>query len=72
MRGLVFVLLTLILGGVIALGLEYCCGFLPDKIGWALTHTYTFGIHPLSATVNICGVLGLVFGYLIIVKFVKK
>ncbi len=72
MRGLVFVLLTLILGGVLALGLEYCCGFLPDKIGWALTNTYTFGIHPISATLNICGILGLIFGYLIIVKFVKK
>ena len=72
MRGIVFALLTIILGGVIALGLEYCCNCLPDKIGWALTHTYGVGIHPLSASVSICGVLGLVFGYLIIAKFVKK
>ncbi len=72
MRGLVFALLTIILGGVIALGLDYCCNFLPDKIGWALTQTYGVGIHPLSASVSICGVLGLVFGYLIIAKFVKK
>ncbi len=72
MRGLIFALLTLILGGVIALGLEYCCNFLPDKIGWAMTHTYGVGIHPLSASVSICGVLGLIFGYVIISKFVKK
>lgn len=72
MRGIVFALLTFILGGVIALGLEYCCNFLPDKIGWALTHTYTVGIHPMSATLSICGVLGLIIGYVIIAKFVKK
>lgn len=72
MRGLVFVLLTIILGGVLGLGLEYCAGFLPDKIAWALTRVYAIGIHPLSASVSICGVLGLILGYLIIVKFVKK
>ncbi len=72
MRGLVFALLTIILGGVIGLGLEYCAGFLPDKIDWALTRVYTFGIHPISLSISICGILGLIFGYLIIVKFVKK
>ncbi len=72
MRGLVFALLTIILGGVLGLGLEYCANFLPDKIGWALTRVYAVGIHPLSASVSICGVLGLVFSYLIIAKFVKK
>lgn len=72
MRGLVFALLTVILGGVIALGLDYCCNFLPDKIGWALTRPYGIGIHPMSASISICGVLGLVFSYLIITKFVKK
>ncbi|MBR2082303.1 MAG: hypothetical protein IJ876_04760 [Elusimicrobiaceae bacterium] len=72
MRGLVFAILTLILGGVIGLGLEYCANFLPNQIHFALTRVYTFGIHPISAGVTICGVLGLVFGYLIIEKFVKK
>ncbi len=72
MRGLVFALLTIILGGVIALGLEYCCNFLPDKIAYELTRVFSVGIHPLSASVSICGVLGLVFGYIIIAKFVKK
>lgn len=72
MRGLVFAMLTLILGGVIGLGLEYGAGFLPDKIGWELTHTYNVGIHPLSASISACGVLGLVLGYVIIAKFVKK
>lgn len=72
MRGIVFALLTFILGGVIALGLEYCCNFLPDKIGWVFTRTYTVGIHPISATLSICGVLGLILGYTIIAKFVKK
>ena len=72
MRGIVFALLTFILGGVIALGLEYCCNFLPDKIGWAFTRVYSVGIHPLSANVSICGILGLILGYIIIAKFVKK
>ena len=72
MRGLVFALLTFIVGDVIALGMEYACNFLPDKIGWALTHTYGVGIHPISANISICGVLGLIIGYIIIAKFVKK
>ncbi len=72
MKGIVFALLTFILGGVIALGLEYCCNFLPDKIGWVFTRTYTVGIHPISATLSICGLLGLIIGYVIIAKFVKK
>ncbi len=72
MRGIVFALLTFILGGVIALGLEYCCNFLPDKIGWVFTRTYSVGIHPISVTLSICGLLGLIIGYVIIAKFVKK
>ena len=72
MRGLVFALLTVILGGVIALGLEYCCNFLPDKIGWVFTRTYGVGIHPMSVSISLCGVLGLIAGYVIIAKFVKK
>ena len=72
MRGIVFALLTFIVGGVIALGLDYCCNFLPDKIGWVFMRTYTVGIHPISATLSICGLLGLIIGYVIIAKFVKK
>lgn len=72
MRGLVFALLTIILGGVIALGLEYCCNFLPDKIGWVFTRTYAVGIHPISVSISLCGVLGLIVGYVVIAKFVKK
>ena len=72
MRGLIFVLLTLILSGVIGIGLEKVASFLPEQMEYALTRVYHFGIHPLGFTVTICGILGLVFGYLIIVKFVKK
>ena len=72
MRGLVFALLTVILGGVLGLGLEYCAGFLPDKMGWALTRVYGVGIHPLAVHVTICGIIGLVIGYLIVSRFVKK
>ena len=72
MRGLVFVLLTIILGGVTGLGLEYCTRFLPGKIGYELTRVFSLGIHPLTLSFTVCGVLGLVVAYLIIVKFVKK
>ena len=72
MRGLVFALLTIILGGVLGLGLEYVAGFLPDKIGYELTRVFSLGIHPLTLSFTVCGILGLVFGYLIIAKFVKK
>ena len=38
----------------------------------ALTRTYMLGIHPLALRVTICGVIGLILGYLIVAKFVKK
>ncbi len=72
MRGLVFAVLTLILGGVLGIGLEKLASFLPLEMASALTRLYTIGIHPLAVRVTICGVLGLVAGYLIISKFVKK
>jgi len=72
MRGLVFALLTVILGGVIGLGLEYIARFLPDKIAYEFTRVFSLGIHPLTLSFTVCGVLGLVFGYLLIAKFVKK
>lgn len=72
MRGIVFTVLTLILGGVIALGLEWMAAFLPAQMAGALTRVYGVGIHPLSLHVSICGAAGLVFGYMIVSKFVRK
>ena len=72
MRGIIFAVLTLILGGVIGLGLEKLASFLPAQMAGALTHVYGVGIHPLALHATICGVLGLVLGYLIIEKFVRK
>ena len=72
MRGIVFAVLTFILGGVIALGLEWLAGFLPGQLSAAMLRLYGIGIHPLSLDINLCGLVGLVCGYLIIAKFVKK
>ena len=72
MRGLVFALLTLVLGGVIGIGLEKLAAFLPAEMVGALTRVYDVGIHPLAIHITICGAVGLVLGYLIIEKFVRK
>ncbi len=72
MKGIIFAALTLILGGVLALGLEWLAGALPAQMSGALLRLYGIGIHPLSIDINLCGLLGLVLGYLIIAKFVKK
>ena len=72
MKGIIFAALTLVVGGVIALGLEWICGALPGQISGALLRLYGVGIHPLSVDLNLCGLLGLALGYLIISKFVKK
>lgn len=72
MRGIIFAILTLVLGAVIGLGLEKLASFLPQQLDAALTRAYGLGIHPLSLHVSICGAIGLVLGYLIIAKFVKK
>lgn len=72
MRGLVFTALTLVLGGVLALGLQWLAAFLPAQMAGALNRVYGLGIHPLSLHISICGAVGLVLGYLIISKFVRK
>ena len=72
MRGIVFVILTLILGAVLALGLEWLAGFLPGQLSAAMLRVYGIGVHPLALDINLCGLLGLVLSYLIITKFVKK
>lgn len=72
MRGLIFTVLTLVLGGVIALGLEWLAALLSADMAQALNHIYHIGIHPLALNITICGALGLVSGYLIISKFVRK
>lgn len=72
MRGIVFVVLTLILGAVLALGLEWLAGFLPGQVSAAMLRLYGIGVHPVTLDINLCGLSGLIFGYLIIAKFVKK
>jgi len=72
MRGIIFAVLTLVLGALIGLGLEKVASFLPQQMDAALTRVYGLGIHPLSLHVSICGIIGLVLGYIIISKFVKK
>ena len=72
MKGIIFLVLTLIVGGVIALGLEWLAGFLPGELSRMFIQPYGVGIHPLSLDLNLCGLVGVVCGYLIISKFVKK
>ncbi len=72
MRGIIFAVLTLVCGALIGLGLEKIASFLPVQLDQALTRVYGIGIHPLSLHVSICGALGLVIGYIIISKFVRK
>lgn len=72
MRGIIFAVLTLVVGALIGLGLEKLASFLPQQLDAALTRVYGLGVHPLSLHVTICGAIGLVLGYIIISKFVKK
>ncbi len=72
MKGIVFAVLTFIVGGLIGLGLEKLAAMLGGEIGGALTRVYGIGIHPISLHITVCGAIGLVLGYLIIAKFVKK
>ena len=72
MRGIIFALLTFVVGGLIGLGLEKLAAMLGGQVGAALTRIYSVGIHPVSIQVTVCGIIGLILGYLIIAKFVKK
>ncbi len=72
MRGIIFAVLTLVVGALIGIGLEKLASFLPQQLDAALTRVYGLGVHPLSLHVTICGISGVVLGYIIISKFVKK
>ena len=72
MRGIVFALLTFIVGGLIGLGLEKLAAMIGGQVGAALTRVYGVGIHPISVSISICGIIGLIVGYLILEKFVRK
>ena len=72
MKGLIFCLLTLVLGGVLGLGLEKLVSFLPAELANAMTRVYGIGIHPLALHISICGLLGLIAGYLIVSRFVRS
>lgn len=72
MRGIIFAVLTSVVGALIGIGLEKLASFLPQQMDAALTRVYGLGVHPLSLHVTICGIIGLVLGYIIISKFVKK
>ena len=72
MRGLVFCVLTLVVGGAIGLGLEKLAAFLPAQLASALTRVYSVGIHPLAIHLTLCGLLGLIISYILISKFVRK
>ncbi len=72
MRGIVFAVLTLLLAALLGIGLEKVASFLPMQLEQALTRVYTIGVHPVALRVSICGAVGLVLGYIIISKFVRK
>ena len=72
MRGIIFAVLTSVVGALIGIGLEKLASFLPQQMDAALTRVYGIGVHPLSLHVTLCGIIGLVLGYIIISKFVKK
>ena len=72
MRGIIFAVLTLVVGALIGLGLEKLAAMLGGQVGAALNRVYSLGIHPVALSVTICGVIGLILGYLIVSKFIKK
>lgn len=73
MKGIVFALLTLILGAVIGIGIEKLASLLPLQLAQVFTREFShIGVHPFSINLTIAGIIGLVAGYLIVDKFVRK
>lgn len=73
MKGLVFALLTLVLGAVIGIGIEKLALLLPASVAQVFVREFShIGVHPFSINLTIAGILGLVLAYLIVDKFVRK
>lgn len=73
MRGIVFAVLTIVLGALLGLGIEQAAGLLPAQIAQVFTRVFShIGVHAFSINVSISGVIGLTVVYLVLVKFVKR
>ena len=72
MRRIIFIVLVLLAGGLLGWLFEKGASLLPNSLADVLTHAYAVGIHPLAIHINICGLLGLIIGFIVINKFIRK
>lgn len=72
MKGILFYFLTFLFGGALGLALEKGAAYLPADVARVLTRVHGLGFDTLSISFSICGLVGLLIGYLIACSFVKK
>lgn len=73
LRSVLFVAIFFVIAGLIGYGAEkMAVSVFPSDFVGTLVRVYDVGVHPLSLTVNICGIIGLIASYAIVTYLVKK
>ena len=72
MRRILFFILVLLAGFFFGWLLEQGVSFLPGSLANVFMRSYGVGIHPLSILFTLCGLLGLIAGFLLVDKFIRK
>ena len=72
MRDLVYVILLLIVAGAIAYGFDAIfTSLLPQNAAATFIKPFALGIRPLSIHISICGIIGVIFAYMLM-KFIFR
>ena len=72
MKRILFLVLLLLMTGLLGWIFDQGAATLPNSVANPLTHVYSAGIHPFAIHINLCGVLGLVLGFAILDKLMRK
>ncbi|MGB2579099.1 hypothetical protein AAIR98_001018 [Elusimicrobium simillimum] len=74
MRGVIFFVLVVVLGGVLGIVIEKVAEAILTGQGLLFfVRVYGgIGVHPLSLNITVSGLIGLIAAYFIVTKFVKK
>ena len=72
MRDILYFILFLIIAGAVAYGFDAIfSSLLPSNASNFFIKPYSFGIRPLSISISVCGIIGIIITYAL-TKFIRR
>ena len=72
MRDILYFVLFFVIAGAIAYGFDAIfSSLLPSNASSFFVKPYSIGIHPISVSISVCGILGIVITYAL-TKFIRR